>query len=937
MQDQHPDAQHPDDQHPDAQSPQPMVEDDPSPASSSRHGTARREKLGLALAGGGFRASLFHVGVLRYLARADLLRYVEVLSTVSGGSLVGALYVLQLKQVLEDRDARVPGSGPLRLEVDDYVGIVAEVEARIREIVSQNLRMRLLLNVGRWTAISLGLASLGKHFARYLDAQLFNRVCQQLHKQSAALQRRQGGCPEGPFTDFIRRRPKFAQPRLSLRALRMCAARVDAQGGTENYNHAALWSPAPGAKPASAVTRLIVNTTSLNSSGRFWFSHAEFGEWYLGYVRQADIRGDLWPRKWLQQEARSLGSAQAAPEQVEQALAELSRAYCKEFRVATMPDEAEVRAQMLDRWPLLCWWREAEQPLQWPRLLALQARLASCRQGPAAKSRTVPRLATLLRDIEMGRARQLKNFAWLLRVGRHGIKGGPAVRDGMSDLQLAAGFIEALKAVDDGWLPALGLEPGAGAAAMLQGGGQAQGMSAAPLQDWADALLLLVIEVYQCRCAEFMSPHVWRDWQDMPLSEAVAASASFPPVFPPHVLSTLVDDRKIRALGLTDGGVFDNLGSTALLDEQCTMIIASDPGGVFDTRAREVSVGRIGLMGRLVELLSERPNQLFRHELRERRRMGEAFETLAAGAVGGDAAQFVGARSLTALSTFRIAPAADLNRPGSRGQLLSAVRTDLDVFGPIEQNALIQQGEHQAERHLQRRFAPGAGRPVQVAQRELPDLPGPTAREQDVLAVASHRFLRLPRLWPLSCLLLLVLLMAAAWHWPWPAALDAALVAFWRSLSCLPQGPGLLGAATLSALWAQVAAWHYLPLLAPPALPLAWLAFKRWLAAPGLWRTGFAALGRWLRRSALMLGLRAVHELLLRWSVGRWLFGQSGATWRRRLRYVRGLVVYGLGLVLLPGTLGPLWMMLPLLFALALAGVGLLSLGTTWLYRRLTR
>jgi NTE family protein len=60
-------------------------------ATSPRRG---RTKLGLALAGGGFRASLFHVGVLRELARRGLLGKVEVLSTVSGGSIVGALYYL---------------------------------------------------------------------------------------------------------------------------------------------------------------------------------------------------------------------------------------------------------------------------------------------------------------------------------------------------------------------------------------------------------------------------------------------------------------------------------------------------------------------------------------------------------------------------------------------------------------------------------------------------------------------------------------------------------------------------------------------------------------------------------------------------------------------------------------------------------------------------
>src|SRR6267142_2390044 len=47
-------------------------------------------KMGLALSGGGFRASLFHIGVLAKLAELDLLRHVECLSCVSGGSIIGA-------------------------------------------------------------------------------------------------------------------------------------------------------------------------------------------------------------------------------------------------------------------------------------------------------------------------------------------------------------------------------------------------------------------------------------------------------------------------------------------------------------------------------------------------------------------------------------------------------------------------------------------------------------------------------------------------------------------------------------------------------------------------------------------------------------------------------------------------------------------------------
>lgn len=50
------------------------------------------ERFGLALSGGGSRAIAFHLGCLRALSDLGLLGRVKVLSTVSGGSVIGALY-----------------------------------------------------------------------------------------------------------------------------------------------------------------------------------------------------------------------------------------------------------------------------------------------------------------------------------------------------------------------------------------------------------------------------------------------------------------------------------------------------------------------------------------------------------------------------------------------------------------------------------------------------------------------------------------------------------------------------------------------------------------------------------------------------------------------------------------------------------------------------
>ena len=46
--------------------------------------------------GGGYRASLFPQGVLRRMAELDLPRFVEVLSAISGGFIIGALNILLL-------------------------------------------------------------------------------------------------------------------------------------------------------------------------------------------------------------------------------------------------------------------------------------------------------------------------------------------------------------------------------------------------------------------------------------------------------------------------------------------------------------------------------------------------------------------------------------------------------------------------------------------------------------------------------------------------------------------------------------------------------------------------------------------------------------------------------------------------------------------------
>ncbi len=93
-------------------------------------------KVGLALSGGGFRATLFHVGVMARLAELDALRYVEVISCVSGGSIVGAHYYLEVRKLLQEKpDAEITR--------EDYIAIVQRMERDLLAGIQRNIRWRV--------------------------------------------------------------------------------------------------------------------------------------------------------------------------------------------------------------------------------------------------------------------------------------------------------------------------------------------------------------------------------------------------------------------------------------------------------------------------------------------------------------------------------------------------------------------------------------------------------------------------------------------------------------------------------------------------------------------------------------------------------------------------------------------------------------------------
>lgn len=124
-------------------------------------------RIGLALSGGGFRASLFHIGVLARLAELDLLRQVEVLSCVSGGSIIGALYYLYLKRELDEHG-----------EIDSprLIELVDEMERHFLSVVQTNLRWRVFANLSSNLRLARSDYSRTDRFGDMLDKHLYRPI-----------------------------------------------------------------------------------------------------------------------------------------------------------------------------------------------------------------------------------------------------------------------------------------------------------------------------------------------------------------------------------------------------------------------------------------------------------------------------------------------------------------------------------------------------------------------------------------------------------------------------------------------------------------------------------------------------------------------------------------------------------------------------------------
>ena len=99
-------------------------------------------RIGLGLSGGGFRASIFHLGVILRLEELGIMPRVNVISSVSGGSIIAAYYVIEMERRLRAKRDELKAGRPL---IDVRVEIFQEIAADFFRATDHNLRSRALV------------------------------------------------------------------------------------------------------------------------------------------------------------------------------------------------------------------------------------------------------------------------------------------------------------------------------------------------------------------------------------------------------------------------------------------------------------------------------------------------------------------------------------------------------------------------------------------------------------------------------------------------------------------------------------------------------------------------------------------------------------------------------------------------------------------------
>lgn len=200
-------------------------------------------RVGLALSGGGSRAIAFHLGCLRALHELGILNNVDVISTVSGGSVIGGL-------LAANRDP------------------FPDFEARVRQLLKRGLvrpavRKALTTTEGLRALYCWMLLSLTRAFILVVSwfARVISMVAPPDRRSNWRMER---------LSSPIRR---FASRTTILR-------RVFDEDIFEGRSFADLPDQGP---------LLIVNAADLRTGSAFYFSQQSSGSWRLGELAVKDI------------------------------------------------------------------------------------------------------------------------------------------------------------------------------------------------------------------------------------------------------------------------------------------------------------------------------------------------------------------------------------------------------------------------------------------------------------------------------------------------------------------------------------------------------------------------------------------------------------------------------------------------------------------------
>ena len=213
------------------------------------------EKVGIGLSGGGFRAALYHIGVLARLAELDMLRHLEVISCVSGGSIIGAYYYLKVKTLLESKDDD-------DITREDYIQLVKETESDFLEKVQKNIRQEVLTNL---------FANAKMTFSKY-----YSRT------------HRLGELYEEYFYAPLMKDKKVP---VFINTLKIFPAEKDAEGNVSPMLDFSIKKDNWYRK--NKVPNLVLNATSLNTGHNWQFTAAWMGEPPASLQPEIDMKSRL--------------------------------------------------------------------------------------------------------------------------------------------------------------------------------------------------------------------------------------------------------------------------------------------------------------------------------------------------------------------------------------------------------------------------------------------------------------------------------------------------------------------------------------------------------------------------------------------------------------------------------------------------------------------